>query len=92
MKPLFKKGELKEKGFDRQKVKSKVPFELNKVTSRERPEIEFSWSDRLNQFMFWLQGFVIDTTGEILKRAIPPYFWILLAVGIILIILLVVAL
>ena len=89
MKPLFSKKELKGKGLDRQKVKSKIPIKLDKVTGAKRPEIKFSWSDRFNQFAFWIQGFVIDATGEILQRAIPPYFWIgLLAIILIVLLLL----
>lgn len=85
MKPLFDKNKLKGKGLDRQKVKSKVPFRLDEVTATERPKIKFSWGDRLNQFAFWIKGFVIDASGEILKRAIPPYFWILLVVGVVIV-------
>jgi len=82
MKPLFDKKKLKGKGLQKQPTKkSKVPKELKKTAvTVEKPAIEFSWGDRLNQFGMWFQGFVVDASGEILKRIIPGWVWIALIV------------
>ncbi len=90
MKPLFNKDELKAKGFDRHKVESKIPIELDEVEQRENPfKLEFSWGDRFNQFGMWLQGFVINAAGEIIKRAIPPWVWLALIAAVVVVLLVV---
>lgn len=83
---LFKN--IKIKGFDKHKVKSKIPKVLKSVKGSEKPLIEFNFGDRINQFTMWLKGFVIDATGQIIKRIIPGWFWIALIVVIIIVIIL----
>lgn len=83
MKPLFGKNELKGKGLDKHKVKSKVPKELKKVDGHtEKPTIELNFSDYFNRFSMWFQGYAIDIGSGIIKRIIPGWVWILLVVGV----------
>jgi hypothetical protein len=91
MRPLFTKEEmakLKPKGLERHKVKwqTKFSYRLGKVN--EKPEIEFSWSDRWNQVQMWLEGFAIDVGSGIIKNIIPGYFWLglLVVIAVVLII------
>jgi len=88
MKPTFKKGELKGKGLDKQKeppCQTKPDHRMR--YGAERPLIKLNWGDRWNQFTMWFQGFVIDATGLIIKKAIPGWFWIALIIGIMIVLL-----